>query len=74
MIVGFPNTLQEFQVCKRVPKNDQISYSHFIGRLIETRAPILLKPGDKVLIELRTGQVQMVHRRGIVIWRSGCWN
>jgi hypothetical protein len=74
MIIGFPSPLQEFEVCKPVPRWQRINYGHIVGQYIEIRAPITLKLNDRVWIDLRTSQVHVIERAGIAIWRASWLN
>jgi len=76
MIIGFPSPLQEFEVCVPVQKETPTRYAHLVGMpaALVFQSPIDLQPNDHIYIDMRTGQVHIVERGGITIWRSGCWN
>ena len=76
MIVSFPSPLQEFEATRSVPKNEPTQYAHLAGHPwgLVFSSPINLQPGDHVWIDMRSGDVQIVERGGIAIWRTGWLN
>lgn len=70
--VNFPSPVQEFDVSRTVPKDTPTQYARIRGqsdRILIFTSPIDLQPDDHVWIDMRTGQVQIIARGGIAIWR-----
>jgi len=74
-IISFPSPLWFFDVDKPIAKGAPAEVFHLVGAgvLIRFKAPIDLKPMDKVMVDTRDGSVQMIQRGFITIWHWA-WN
>jgi hypothetical protein len=74
-IINFPVLLMGFSVDQDVPKGVEAACAHVVaGRQIIITTPIALKPNDLMMIDPRSGKLEIIERGGIVIWRAACVN
>ena len=76
MSMGFPTLMSLFEIAVPVPKGASIHYAHVVGMQLELtfHSPIDLQPDDRVWIDMRTSNVEVVERAGATIWRVGGMN
>lgn len=76
MILSFPPSLWHVAVHQPILKGMQAQVFHLVGpeTMIVFTAPIELKPRDTLLIDVRNGNVEIVQRGGITIWRAAWKN
>ena len=76
MIVTFPSALWCFEVDQPIAKGASTQIFHLLGvaSLIVFMAPVDLKPMDRVLVDIRNGNVELIQRRFITIWHSAWRN
>jgi hypothetical protein len=66
--------MQEFEVARALPRGSTSVYDQRAALQLVFTAPIDLRPGDHVVIDMSSGQIEIVTRKGIAIWRSGWRN
>ena len=69
-----PSPIRKFQLDTAVPRQTPIHYAHVIGTALSFTCPIDLKPKDYVWLDMVSGRLEMVERRGVAIWRAGWLN
>lgn len=74
MIVSMPTHCTMFVMRGTVPMGESFGVAHFLTTLMRLKAPVSLKVDDRLLIDLQTKNVEIVERKGFVIWRSGWLN
>lgn len=70
----FPSPIMIFEVGEAIPRGEQACPAHFIGFTLIFTAPILLQEHDCIWIDSRNGNVEVIERAGIVIWRAAWVN
>ena len=71
MIAPFPPSLQIYQIMEPVCKDD---WAGFMPFMMTFKAPITLRVGDIVLVNAGTGNVEIVQRCEIKIYRYASRN
>jgi len=74
VIISFPSPLQKYMISQPIPKGEPIHYAHIIGCNFAFTPPIELKPYDFIWIDTRNGNVELIERNGIAVYRSGWLN
>jgi hypothetical protein len=74
LIVAFPPSCWLFEANQDIPRGTQVQPMHVTGFLILVTTPITIKAHDVLYVDIRSGQVQVIERGGIAIYRSGWLN
>ena len=74
MIISFPPVCHTFEALVIIPRGSRASPIHLVGSNLKIIAPVDIKPGDIMTVDLRNGHIEKVERCGIAIWRSGWMN
>jgi len=74
MILNFLSPCWQFEAVREIPRGSRANHIHYVGSHLVMVAPIDIKPGDIMTVDLRNGHVETITRKGIAIWRSGWLN
>lgn len=76
MILLFPTNLMAIEIRQPIMKGTPTGIFHMIGIHVPVifNPPIELKPLDHVLIDIRSGNVELIQRGFITIWHAAWKN
>ena len=75
MIINFLSPCWQFFAIEPISRGTQVKPPHIIGfNLMMIVVPGDIQPGDVLTVDLRNGNVEIVQRASIAIWRSGWLN
>lgn len=70
----FPSPILIFEIAETIPKGSKGCPAHYIGFVLVFTAPIPLKEHDCIWIDSHNGNVEVIERDGIAIWRAAWLN
>lgn len=74
MIIAFPSHCWEFIANQDIPKGKQMRPSEAIGFPLVVTAPIDIHAEDSIIIDVRSGRMEIIQRNGISIFRDAWKN
>lgn len=74
MIIAFPGQCWEFIANQDIPKGKQARPAGSIGFPLIATAPINIHINDSLIVDIRTGKVEIVLREGIAVYREAWKN